>query len=180
MSEKITQVDAEPSSNGHYLADLERRVQILEARIALLPDSQQMEERVTERVKASIPPPAPPVDPSRSPGFRDIEIPIPSVQNVVAAAKTGWALWEMFGEMKALFWTLFDRRYHIAWITRFITLGILVMVFTSDYWFPLATYDNMVSRLWDKLVNVLLCLIMFVVLSIETRRYKEWRGGQRS
>jgi hypothetical protein len=180
MSDKITQIAMDANSNGHLLADLERRVQVLESRIALLPDSQQIEERVTERIKAGMPPPPPPVDPSQAPGFRDIEIPIPSVQNVVAAAKTGWALFEMLREVKALFWTLFDRRYHMAWLTRFFTLAILVMVMTSDYWFPLATYDNVFSRLWDKLVNVLLCLIMFTVLSLETRRYKEWRGGQRS
>jgi hypothetical protein len=158
---------------------LERRVQVLEARVALLPDSQQIEERVTERVKASMPPPPPPVDPSRAPGFRDIEIPIPSVQNVVAAARTGWAIFEILRELKLAFWTLFDRRYHMAWVTRLTTLALLVMILTSDYWFPLATYDNIVSRFWAKLVNVFLGLVMFVVLSVEMRRYKEWRGGQR-
>ena len=128
MSDIVTEIAPEPSSNGHVIADLERRVLILEAKVAQLPDSHQIEERVTERVKASIPRPAQPVDPSQTPGFRDIEIPIPSVQNVVSAAKTGWALWEMFGEIKALFWTLFDRRYHMAWLTRFITIGLLVMI----------------------------------------------------
>jgi hypothetical protein len=179
MSDIVTQIAPDPSSNGHVLADLERRVLILEAKFATLPDSQQIEERVTERVMAGMPPPPPPIDPSQAPSFRDIEIPIPSVQNVVAAARTGWAIWEIFGEIKALFWTLFDRRYHMAWITRFVTLGLLIMIMTSDYWFPLATYENIFSHTWDKVVNVFLCLIMFTVLSLETRRYKEWRGGQR-
>ncbi len=175
MSEKNTQVDANPNANGHFLADLERRVQILEARMALLPDSQEMEERVTERIKASMPPP---MDPTQSPGLRDIEIPIPSVQSVVAAAKTGWAVFEILREMKLAFWTLFDRRYHMAWITRLVTLALLIMILTSDYWFPFATYENIASRFWAKLVNVFLGLIMFVVLSVEMRRYKEWRRGQ--
>lgn len=179
MSDKITQLDTDASSNGHVLADLERRVQILETKVALLPDSQQIEERVAERVKAGMPA-QPPVDPTRSPGFRDIEIPIPSVQNVVAAAKTGWAIFEILRELKLAFWTLFDRRYHMAWITRLITLALLVMILTSDYWFPLATYDNIASRFWAKLVSVFLGLIMFVVLSVEMRRYKEWRNGQPS
>jgi hypothetical protein len=176
MSEKITQVDADPSSNGHYLADLERRVQILEARIALLPDSEQIEERVTERVKANMPPP---VDPSQSPGIRDLEIPIPSVQTVVNTAKATWLFFEMLGELRMLFWTLFDRRYHVAWITRFITIGLLILILTSQWWVPLAKVDY-IGGVLDKIADLLLGLILFTVLSFETRRYKEWRGGQRS
>jgi hypothetical protein len=178
MSDIVTQIAPDPSSNGHVLADLERRVLILEAKVATLPDSQQIEERVTERVKAGMPPPPPPIDPSQAPGFRDIEIPIPSVQNVVAAAKTGWAIWEMFGEMKALFWTLFDRRYHVAWITRFITIGLVILILISEWWVPLARVEY-IGPVVNKIADLLLCLIMFTVLSLETRRYKEWRGGQR-
>ena len=175
----VTQIAADANSNGHGLADLERRVQILEARIALLPDSREIEERVAERVKATLPPPAAPIDPTQAPGLGDIQIPMPSVQNVVAAARTGWMIFEILRELKLAFWTLFDRRYHMAWITRVVTLVLLAMILTSDYWFPFATYDNIASRFWAKLVNVFLGLIMFVVLSVEMRRYKEWRTGQR-
>ena len=84
----------------------------------------------------------------------------------------------MLGEFKALFWTLFDRRYHMAWMTRFIAIVLLTAIMTSDYWFPLATYSNTVSRLWDKFVNIVLCMILFMVLIFETRRYKEWRKGR--
>jgi hypothetical protein len=178
MSDIVTEIAPEPSSNGHVLADLERRVLILEAKVATLPDSQQIEERVTEHVKASLPPPAPPVDPSQSPGFRDIQIPIPSVQNVVSAAKTGWALFEMLSEVKALFWTLFDRRYHMAWVTRFITIGLVILILISEWWVPFAKVEY-IGPVVNKVADLLLCLIMFTVLSLETRRYKEWRGGQR-
>jgi hypothetical protein len=101
------------------------------------------------------------------------------VQTVVDTAKSTWMIFEMAAELRLLFWTLFDRRYHMAWITRFITIAILIAVLTSDYWFPFATYENFVSRRWDKIVNVLFCLILFLVLSFETRRYKAWRSGQR-
>jgi hypothetical protein len=178
MSEKITQIDTDPSSNGHVLADLERRVQILESRIALLPDSRQIEERVTERVKASMPPPAPPVNPAKAPGFKDIEMPIPSVQTVVNTAKATWLIFEMLAELRMLFWTLFDRRYHVAWITRFITIGLVILILTSQWWVPLAKVDY-IGGVLDKIADLLLGLIMFTVLSFETRRYKEWRGGQR-
>jgi hypothetical protein len=175
MNDKITQIDPEPSSNGHVLADLERRVQVLEAKVALLPDSQQIEERVTERVKASMPAP---VNPSQAPGFRDIEIPIPSVQNVLKTAKATWLILEMLAELRMLFWTLFDRRYHVAWITRFITIGLVILILISEWWVPLAKVEY-IGPVLNKLADLLLCLIMFTVLSFETRRYKEWRGGQR-
>jgi hypothetical protein len=168
----------EPSANGmtQTLAELERRVLALEEKVAALPDTKQIEERVTLNVKASLPPPPPPIDPMMPPSFKDIEIPMPSVQTVVETAKVTWGFLEMLNELRMLFWTLFDRRYHMAWLTRFVAIALVAMVMTSDYWFPLATYDNLPSRLWDKVVNLLFCLILFLVLSFETRRYKAWRG----
>lgn len=174
-----TQVNIDANSNGHALADLERRVQVLEAKIALVPDSAEIEKRVAERVQSSLPPPAPPIDPTREPGLADIQMPIPSVQNVVAAARTGWTIWEMFGEMKALFWTLFDRRYHRAWMTRVITLVLVALILVSQWWVPLAKVD-FIGGVLDKIADLLLCVILFALLSIETRRYKEWRSGQPS
>lgn len=160
------------------LAELERRVLALESKVATIPDSKQLEDRVTQNIKAGLPPSPPPVDPTKPPSFRDIEIPMPSVQTVVETARATWSVVEMLNELRMLFWTLFDRRYHMAWITRFFALAIFVMVMTSDYWFPLATYDNLASRLWDKVVNVVFCLVLFLVLSFETRRYRAWRQSR--
>jgi len=167
----------EPSSNGmtQTLAELERRVVALEAKVAVIPDSKQLEERVTEKVKASLPPPVAQIDPTRAPGFKDIEIPIPSVQTVVATAKTTWMIFEMFAELRMLFWTLFDRRYHMAWITRFTTIALLILIITSQWWVPLAKVDY-IGGLLDKIADLVLGLILFMVLSFETRRYKEWRS----
>jgi hypothetical protein len=176
MNDIVTESPPESSAVNHALADLERRVQSLETKVAALPDVKHVEDRITAQVKASIPPPVPPIDPTIPPGFKDIEMPIPSMQSVVNTAKTTWMFFEMLAELKLLFWTLFDRRYHIAWITRLITIVLLIMILTSDYWFPLATYDNFISQRWDKIVNLLFCLILFLVLNFETRRYKEWRS----
>jgi hypothetical protein len=147
------------SATETRLTELERRVVSLESKVAALPS-------------------APPPDPTLAPSFKDLQIPMPSVQNVVAAAKTTWTLFEMLGELNALFWTLFDRRYHMAWITRLITIALLVLIFTSHWWAPFAGYDNVVSNLIDKSVDLVLGLILFLVLSFETRRYKDWRKGR--
>ena len=175
----MNDIATDPSVNGstamlQTLAELERRVQALETRVAALPDAQQMEERVAEKVIAGLPPPPPPIDPAPAPSFRDIEIPMPSVQTVVKTAKATWLVFEMLAELRMLFWTLFDRRYHVAWITRFITISLLVLILTSQWWVPLAKVDY-IGGLLDKIADLLLCLILFTVLSFETRRYKEWR-----
>jgi len=181
----MNDIATDPSVNGvapqsDPLADLERRVQALEAKMAAMPDQKHIETHITERLKANmhIQPPPPPVDPSKPPGLDDVTVPLPSVDTLVSTAKTTWTLLEMFYEFKALFWTLFDRRYHMAWLTRFIALALFIAIMTSDWWFPGAIYPNYISQLWDKLVNVLLCMILFMVLIFETRRYKEWRQGR--
>jgi hypothetical protein len=172
MNDSVNEPPADGAAVSHVLAELERRVQTLEAKVAALPDPWQFEERITQRVKANLPP----VDPTQAPSFKDIELPIPNVQAVVATAKTTWALFGMLSELKMLLWTLLDRRYHVAWITRVITIGLLIMILTSHWWAPLATFDNAISHLWDKVIDLVLGLILFMVLSFETRRYKEWRS----
>lgn len=152
------------------LAELERRVLLLETKVAAMPDAKEIEDRV----KASLPPPA---IPTQAPSFKDIQIPVPSVETVVSAARTTWTLFELFGELKALFWTVFDRRYHMAWVTRIICIILLVLIFTSQYWLPLAV-DNVVGRTWEKVVNLALGFLMFFLLHFEMRRYKEWRKGR--
>ena len=178
----MNDIAPDPSVNGaallQNLAELERRVLALEAKVAAIPDPQQLEERVTQNVKAGLPPPPPPVDPTRPPSFRDIEIPMPSVQTVVSTAKATWMLFEMVRELKMLFWMLFDRRYHMAWITRIVCIVLLLLILFSPWWVPLAGADNIASRIWDKVADVFLGLVLFTILSFETRRYKEWRQGR--
>src|ERR1022692_1740048 len=142
------QIDTD-SSAGSKLADLERRVHVLEAKVAAIPDTNQIEERVAQRVKASIPPPG---DPSQAPSFQDIELPIPNMQAMIATAQSTWTLIEMLGELKMLFWTLVDRRYHMAWITRVIAIVLLLTILFSHFLLPFARLDTVVSPIWDKLV----------------------------
>jgi hypothetical protein len=162
------------SAVADILADLQRRVQTLESKVAAIPDTQQIEERITERVQAKLPPPA---ESTFAPTFKDVAIPIPDLQTVVTGAKTSWLFFETLGEFKILFWTLFDRRYHTAWITRLVTIALLALIFTSQYWLPL-TFDNIIGRTWEKLINLVFAALIFFMLSFEMRRYREWRKGR--
>lgn len=189
MSETITEplpqvslsaLAAEQHSRGleNTVAMLEQRVSVLENRVAALPalpDALQMQEHVIAQVKARLPPPPPPIDPSQAPSMRDISLPIPSVQALVDTARTTWSFFEMLNDLKILFWTLVDRRYHMAWLTRVLTIGLLLAILTSHWWAPFASYDNTISRVWDKCIDLFLCLILFMILKFEARRYQEWR-----
>lgn len=139
------------------LTDLERRVDALEAKVSSLP---------------------PPVDPTQAPSLKDISLPIPNVDTIVSTAKTTWALVEVFADIKLMLWMLVDRRYHMGWMTRLAVIGLVIAYALSYVWAPLAGYDNFVSRMIDKGVGLVICLILFVFLMFETRRYKAWRGGQ--
>ncbi len=153
------------------IAELENRVRTLETKVAALPSVEQIETRITEQVKAMPPPVEPPVMPS----FKDISIPIPSLNTLVNTARTTWTLIEMLNELKMLFWTLFDRRYHMAWATRVIVTVLLVAILLSHWWLPFA-FDNVIGRLWEKVINLLLGFVMFFILHFEMRRYQEWLG----
>jgi hypothetical protein len=158
------------SSADSKLADLERRLEAVETKVAAFPDVQKLEEHITERVKASMPPP---VEPAQAPSFKDIALPIPSVDSLVSTAKATWTLFEMVAELKLLFWTLLDRRYHMAWLTRVIVIVLLAAILTSQWWLPFA-WDNIVGRLWEKIINLVLGFVLFFVLHFEMRRYQEW------
>src|SRR6516225_8233369 len=151
--------EADPAGSlAGALAELERRVQVLEAKVAALPDARQIEERDPAVSKTNSPTA---VDPTLAPSFKDIALPIPSVQTVLDGAKSTWALYEIFLELRMLFWTLFDRRYHMAWVTRVITIALVTMILTSHWWAPLATFDNTISHLWDKAIDLALGLVLF-------------------
>jgi hypothetical protein len=155
------------------LAQLERRVLALEAKVAALPDPRQIEERVTAHVKANLPAP---VDPKEPLSLKDVTLPIPNVETIVSTAKTTWALFEVFGEMKALLWMLIDRRYHMGWLTRVITIVLVVAILLSHFLWPFARLDSVLSPIWDKLIDLFVGLMLFMILHFEMRRYKEWTG----
>ena len=157
------------------LALLEQRILALEAKVATIPDTQQIEERVAAQVKANLPPP---VDPTHSLSFKDVTLPMPSVETLVSTAKATWAILDMLGELKMLVWMLIDRRYHMGWLTRVITIVLVVGILGSHFLWPFARLDTIFSPIWDKMIDLVAGLILFMMLHFEMRRYKDW-GSKR-
>jgi hypothetical protein len=176
----ISSVDSEPASAlQQALAELERRVQALEVKVATLPDTSFVEARVTQQVKASLPPPPPPPEPIAAlPSLKDIALPIPNAQTLLETAQTTLTLFTMLSELRLMFWTLFDRRYNMAWPSRILAFLLLVAILSSHFWLPFAAWDRTLSPIWDKFVDLFLSVVLFMVLIFETRRYKEWRARQ--
>ncbi len=142
----------------------------LETKVAAMPSVADIDTRITEQVKAN---PPPPVKLPAMPSLQDFTVPLPSYQSLADTARTTWTLFAMFNELKLLFWTLFDRRYHMAWATRLIVGVILLAIVFSHWWLPFA-FDNIVGRLWEKTINLLLSFVVFFLLHYEMRRYQEW------
>jgi Zn-dependent protease with chaperone function len=92
--------------------------------------------------------------------------------------QSSWLVLDLLGEARAMLALLFDRRYHMAWLTRVTAVVLLVAVFTSGWWFPL-TLLPFIGGYLDKLFDLCLALLLFLLLSREVRRYREWRAGRR-
>ena len=48
---------------------------------------------------------------------------------------------------------LVDRRYHMGWLTRILTIGLLVFILASHFIWPFARLDMIFSPIWDKLID---------------------------
>src|SRR5207249_1466004 len=122
-------------------AELEHRVEALEAKVASSP---------------------PPDDSTQPPSLKDMSLPIPSVDTVVTTAKASWAILEMLAEIRWMLTMLVDRRYHMGWLTRLLTIGLLVFILLSHFVWPFARLDMVLSPVWDKLIDLLAGLILFM------------------
>jgi hypothetical protein len=151
------------------LTALEHRVQMLENTVAVLQDTRQLEQRITERVVTRLPPaPEPPP--------RDIAL--PGVGAFQTAVQSSWLVLDLLAEGRAMFVMLFDRRYNMAWLARVAAIVLLVALFTSGWWFAFS-WLPLGGGFLGKLLDLFLALLLFLLLNRESRRYREWRAGRR-
>ncbi len=170
---------ADPQLLEHSLLALEGRVRALEATVATLQDTRAMEARVAERVTAQVPQ----VSVASVVEALSTQPLPPAVKNLVGAAtqpstlkqvaRSSWLAFDMMQELAVVGRMLLDRRYHMAWLTRFLVIVLVIVILTSAAWFPLTDY--LVGRLLDKAFDLVLAGVLFLALFCETRRYKDWR-----
>jgi hypothetical protein len=163
-------VDGQPGQNG---ADLDQRVQRLEAQVAALGDAKELEERIAQRVterlrtseqftaKAPVTPgPAQADLPYEEPPFR----PMPG--------HYAWLFVDMLADARLMFLMLLDRRYAMAWTTHLVVWLFVPAILLSGWWFPVA-YFPILGPYLDKVLDLLLAFCVYKALSRETRRYRE-------
>lgn len=163
------------------LVELEHRIQVLENAVAGLQDTGPLEQRVTERVVAKLPPPPEPIDPSRPLSLRDIALPIPSAATLNTAVQSSWLVLDLLGDAKNIIIMLVDRRYHMAWLTRLLVLALLAAIATTSLWLPLSSVALLsLGYFIDKAVCLLLSMLLFLLLAREGNRYRTWRAQRRT
>src|SRR6266542_1069803 len=90
-------------------------------------------------------------------------------------ARYPWLLFDLLGELRAMFRMFFDVRYHVGWSARVTVLILLPLIFTSYYWVPFTSF-LIVGTVLEKTVDLLLGFLAYKALSREARRYLELKG----
>jgi hypothetical protein len=158
---------------------LEERVRRLEDAVASLQDTRPLEDRLAERVAARLQsgealadkvvesrPAPPPVSAPIAPP----PAPLPGL----AYERPPWLVFDVLAELRTIVRILFDVRYSMAWSTRLTVLVLLGLIFTSDWWCPLA-WVHFVGWIFVKVVDLALAFVVYKALSREAQRYVQTR-----
>jgi hypothetical protein len=176
---------------GPLAQSLEQRVQRLEDAVAALQDTRPLEDRVVERVSGLLgitPPkrePEPRAEhmvtaerrtaPPPGDGLSAQEtLPLPPPPASPLITRHPWLLFDLLGDLRAMVRMFFDVHYHVAWSTRVTALVLLLLIFTSGWWCPLA-YVPLLGPVVEKAVDLVLAFFVYKALSREARRYREIR-----
>jgi hypothetical protein len=173
------------------LSPLEERVRKLEAALAELQDTNQLETRVVARVSDQIAKElAPAAGASPQAGLAEL-----GKRLVVAAApmlpprtlgprpsgkRPGWLLMEILAEARVIPRMYFDPRYHMTWVGRLVPLALLIAFLGAKYVIALIPILGVLllsipvfNDLLIKAVELVFAFALFKVLSQEARRYRE-------
>lgn len=177
-----------PNKNGLSVevpptqAALEERIHKLEAIIAKLQDTRELEERVAQRLNIQ-------VEQERSRqsaaalavvGKHVLPVATQLMQSsVIVADKTGaklrmpWLFWEFYQDGRTMIRMLFDKRYRLSWTACLVPLMVLLLMLFS--WFTIGAIP-VVGGIMDKLVFLVLAFLLYKVLLRETERYRQTVG----
>jgi hypothetical protein len=166
---------------------LEQRVTRLEHTVAVLQDTQPLEDRIAERVTERV---------NRNPPLRESTgilidagrrllpsavglLPPPQEPPPARAAtppQHSWLLLEALGEARAMIDMYLDPRYRyrLTWVGRVVPAVLLLAIATTWIWLPgTAILPSFLSGLLIKVVDLVLAFFLFKVLAREARRYRE-------
>jgi len=197
MSERGAMTDEAPSpprdgmgdATGVPLESLAQRIRRLEDAVASLQDTQQLEERVVEKVSERMGRNATAIRNSADivmetgqkllPAALDLfktPEPSPEVAAVAKAARVAlqrpWLLFDAWAEIRTMIQLYVDPRYSLSWATRIGPPLLLVLILSSWFWLP-GTGIPILGTLLDKILDLILGFLLYKVLSREVRIYRD-------
>jgi hypothetical protein len=168
---------------------LEQRLQRLEDTLAQLQDSQQLEDRIVDRLSRRLQPAPGSVEfvaaGTRFPGAapQHVLVPGPPISSPGHPqsdpnSSSEWArphwMFDMIAEARAAVRMYVDPRYNISWLARLMPLALLLAFFTSQIWIPgIHFMPDWLAIVVSKIVDLLLAYLLFRIVSREARRYRE-------
>lgn len=188
MNEASLPANGETHPDPVASASLEQRVRRLEDVVAGIQDTQQLEERITERVSDRI---------RREPKFAIKEsagLLVNAGRQLLPAALTmmhhdgentdkpgmaeaanlrrSWLVFDAYTEARAMVRMFFDHRYRVSWWSRVAPSMLFVAILTSWIWLPgTSILPSLISVPLVKAVDVVLAFLAYKILSREVCRY---------
>src|SRR5262249_15949187 len=90
-----------------------------------------------------------------------------------SAPRSSWVVAEAYHEARAMVRMYFDPRYRMSWGGRVVPLVLCVAILTSWIWLPgTSILPTFLSTPIIKIVDVVLALLAYKILSREVRRYQ--------
>jgi hypothetical protein len=176
-----------PPGNGK-VEILEQRLHRLENAVEALQDTRQLEERLVERVadRMSRNPPRALVEasgvlieakrrrmPAKYGSTRSSEGGLPEALPVAAPPpRQPWFVFEALADIKAMLRMFIDPHYRPARFSLLMTMILLTAIFTSWLWVPGTALLGIIGTGLDKVVDLVLALFLYKILSREARRYR--------
>jgi hypothetical protein len=172
----VSQTPAEgPSQLVQQVEALQQRVQRLEERVLQLQDTTALEERMAARFAApGAATPSPPLTIAEA-GRRLLPRALGGRARPAGSAVPPpggiWLLTDLYTEIRAMFWMFIDTRYRLSWTCRLVLPVVLFMAFMS--WFLFDGRFVYIGSLIDRLIDLVLIVITYKVLSREALRYRQ-------
>jgi hypothetical protein len=188
IGDEVAALRAELAAQGNNHSEpLEERLHRLETAIAAIQDTRLMEERVLARLSTRLSPDAPPAPPHDAPTAPDAppadHPPRGLLKLPPAAALLGsnlppassWSIVELVRELRLMIGMFFDYRFSVSLTARLVPMFALAGMVLS-YIFLGSSSIFLLSWFFvilDKLVDLVLVLITYKVLSREVARYRK-------
>jgi hypothetical protein len=84
-----------------------------------------------------------------------------------------WFFTDMLAELQAIYFMYVDPRYRLSWVGRLVPPLLLVLFLASEWWVKYAFCGLGALPFVHKPIELMLCYLMYKVVSLEARYYRQ-------